>query len=714
VTAACAAAISAVKKTLKITIHGEFEAQKPYTPAMTKLTVHLLGEPRVSADGGPHIHLTTKKSLALLTYLACPAGVPRARDQLAGLLWGRSAQEQARNSLRQNLARLRKSLGLAKMAIVADSRNLELDVDVVETDVACFEALVREGDMVSLEAASALVRGEFAQGLYVNEDFFDEWLASERRRIAEVAVAALGRLLDEYERRGDSGKTAVTACKLLSFDPLRESAHQSLMRALAAQGRHESALQQYKQCRDLLRRELGIDPGDDTRVLHEEIARRRQIDRHVPHAPAVETTGLIRSLDANPLVGSSADSGLPPQLQGLDLSAPARPSIVILPFRNLTGDEENNHLAEGIRIDIQAALVKITGIFLIAAGSANAMRGQDAETASGALGVRYALKGSIRRAGSTLRISAELIDSEKGSAIWTETFDRLLDDGFEVQDEIIRKVVTALDVKLLRGEQAAVWHRTLKDRDALECFYKGVEEFFKLQKEPLFRARRFFQAVDKKQPAVCVGATWVAMCHWFDAFKAWGNNPASSLEKAGEWAAKAVSMEDADGQAHMVLSHVHLMNRRFDDALVVGREAVRLRPNCTNANGFFANVLHFCGEQKDAIEHVTWAIRYSPVYPPFFADVLALACLFDGSFDGAVAVATESLRLNPGGVTARLVLIAAHAEGGQFAEAREIGERLMVADPYFSVQQFAARQPYRRGKDLDVFVSHLHGAGLPS
>ena len=173
-------------------------------------------------------------------------------------------------------------------------------------------------------------------------------------------------------------------------------------------------------------------------------------------------------------------------------------------------------------------------------------------------------------------------------------------------------------------------------------------------------------------------------------------------------------MEDADGQAHMVLSYVHLIKRQFDDALIVGREAVRLRPNCTNANGFFGNVLHYCGEQNDAIEHVTWAIRYSPVYLPFFADVLALALLFDGSFDAAMVVAGESLRLNPAGVTPRLVLIAGRTEQAQFAAAREVGELLLAADPAFSVRRFAERQPYRDKADLDNFIARLNPAGLPA
>ena len=650
----------------------------------------------------------------MLIYLACPPGVPRSRDQLAGLLWSRSAQEQARSSLRQNLARLRKCLGSAKDVVSADAQQIALDPQLVETDAAKFEGLLSRSDGASLETAAELLRGEFASGLFVDEGPFEEWLTSERRRVAELAISALGRLLGHYEDREDFDKAAVVACKLLAVDPLQEGVHRSLMNALARQGRFESALQQYKLCRDLLRRDLAIDPSEETRALREAIARRREAHRHTPNAPGVKTDGLVRALADKPAKEPVAGSNFPPQLQGLDLTVPDRPSIVIIPFENLTGDAGNDHLAEGIRIDIQAALVKITGIFVIAAGSANAMRRRDAQSAGKALGVRYVLQGSVRKSGPNLRVSAELVDVSFGNAIWTETYDRRFDDGFEVQDEIIEDIITALDVKLLRGEQAAVWHKTLKERHALECFYKGVQEFFKLQKESLLRARKLFEAVDRKQPGVSIGATWVALCHWFDAFKGWVDDPAQSLALAGEWAEKAVGMEDADGQAHMVLSHVHLINRRFDDALIVGREAIALRPNCTNANGFFANVLHYCGEQSDAIEHVTWAIRYSPVYPPFFADVLAGALLFDGSFDAAVAVAGESLRLNPGGVTARLVLIAAYSQQGAVAQAREVGDGLLALDPTFSLRRFADRQPYKNTSDLLRFVSSLSAAGVPA
>ena len=679
---------------------------------MTTVQIQLLGEPRISIIGQSEIRLPTRKAQALLIYLASPPGVARSRDQLAGFLWSRNAEEQARTNLRQNLSRLRKALGDANQAVAADAHEIKLIPALVETDTSTFEGLARQSDAASWEAAAALLKGEYAAGFNIVEPNFEEWIASERRRVSDLAVGMLSRLLAHYEAAESHDDAATTAMKLLTMDALQEPAHQSLMRALANQGRFEAALQQYKICRDLLRKELDIDPSDEIRALNEEISRRRVTVRHVPYAPAVETEGLIRVIDGSAGNRKPVAPNMPPQLNGLNLSVPERPSIVILPFNNLTPEADQDHLAEGIRIDIQAALVKITGIFLIAAGSANAMRGHDAMAAGDALGVRYVLQGSIRRSGSQLRISAELIDVREGHAIWTETYDRLFTDGFDVQDEIIGNIVKSLDVKLLRGEQAAVWHKTLTNRDALESFYKGVGEFFKMQKDSMVRARQAFEAVDRMQPNISVGATWVALCHWFDAFKGWRSKPSTCLKMAGDWAEKAVSMDDPDGQAHMVQSHVHLMNRRVDDALIVGREAVQLRPNCTNANGFFANVLHFCGEQRDAIDHVTWAIRYSPVYPPFFADVLSQALLFNGDFDAAIAVAGESLRISPDGQTARLVMIAANWELGEYEQARQIGERVLASDSTFSIKRFSELQPYRNPVDLQNYVTKIKSAGL--
>jgi adenylate cyclase len=402
----------------------------------------------------------------------------------------------------------------------------------------------------------------------------------------------------------------------------------------------------------------------------------------------------------------------PARLKNIAPPLPERPSIVILPFRNLTGDDEQDYLGDGLRIDIQNALVKVSGLFLIAAGSAHAFRDNTAEVACRHLGVQYALEGSVRKSGNRVRIALDLTDRSSGHIVWAESFDRTLDNSFELMDEITGRVLTALNVKLVSGEPARVWHRTLKDLRSLETFYKGIFEFFKMTREALSDARRHFEVVARNHPEASIGSTWVALTHWYDFQRGWAESSEQSKELAREWAERAAAMEDADGQAHTVLSHVHLLNRDFDAALDAGRGAVMNRPNCTHANGFYANVLHYCGHQKDAIHHANLAIRYSPIHPPLFKDILALAHRAAGEQAEAIEAATDAISMNPNDLTARLVLASAYVNSGELDSAAKMVEEVGEIEPTFSLESFAKRQPYQDQDLLNQFVSDLIKAGF--
>ena len=143
------------------------------------------------------------------------------------------------------------------------------------------------------------------------------------------------------------------------------------------------------------------------------------------------------------------------------MQIPDRPSVIILPFRNLTGDDEHDCLCEGLRIDIQKALVKVSGLFLIAHGSANAVGDEEPRIACGITGVRYALHGSVRRAGENVRFAVDLTDSDSGEIVWADSIDGVLEDTFTLMDEVASRVLTAMNVKLVSGEPARVWHKIL-------------------------------------------------------------------------------------------------------------------------------------------------------------------------------------------------------------------------------------------------------------
>lgn len=429
-------------------------------------------------------------------------------------------------------------------------------------------------------------------------------------------------------------------------------------------------------------------------------------------------SGLERDLAESGLsiVEAANPSGVPsgiPQLQCGSPVQPREPSIVLLPFEALGSDTQASDLAEGLRIDIQNGLIKIARILLIAAGSANAFRGKAPEFAAASLGVRYVLHGVVQMEKKRARISLELVDTLSAHPIWAEQFNIKVTDTFEIQDDVTRKVIAALDVKLYSGEQARIWHQALTDPTAVRMFYRGVRLFFAMEREAMASARRAFEAVAEMRPESSIGATWVALSHWFDYLRRWSGSRDESRRLAKRWAETATWYDDVDGQAHTVLAHTRLMDREFDAAIEAGRQAIAIRPGCANANGFFGNVLHYCGQQAEAIAHIKKSIRLQPVYPPFLASMLATAYLAAGQVESALAVAKEALRLNPRDLQSRLVLLAANQLLGNRELARTFAREVLRLEPAFSVGAYSSDQPYRNPETIEPLAAAWLAADLP-
>jgi adenylate cyclase len=307
----------------------------------------------------------------------------------------------------------------------------------------------------------------------------------------------------------------------------------------------------------------------------------------------------------------------------------------------------------------------------------------------------------------------QLTDTVAGTVLWSERYDRVLDHDFALQDEITRRVVTALDVKLASGEQARVWRKCLTDPKALECFYRGIQAFFRMNAESMANARACFARVAELAPTSPLGPTWVALCFWFESSRGWAANSAHARDQAEIWAERAAAMEDADGQAHTVLGNVRLLQRRFDEALAIARDALAIRPGCTNANGFLANVLLYSGEPRMAATHAKRAIRYMPVYPPWFVEILAAAYRDAGMLDLAIMAAREVPRIAPAAMQGRLVLASALARTGWLAEARRVIREARILDANLTLGRWAASQPYRHADVLARIADDLRHAGVP-
>ena len=278
---------------------------------MARLSLTLLGGLQAKLDPGGTLVLPTRKSQALLAYLALPPGQAHPRDKLAALLWGGIRDESARLSLRQALFAVRKALADTG-ALRPDADTLALDAAAVTVDVAAFEQAIKEGTPDALERAAALYRGDLLAGLVVDEAPFEEWLLGERERLRELALEALTKLLAHHRKVGTSEAAVQTALRLLALDPLQEPVHRTLMRLYAEGGRRGAALRQYQQCVSVFARELGIEPEADTKSLYQEVLRQRPRKSPIEAAGgrddrrAIERGSVIAGAETN-LIGRAAE-----------------------------------------------------------------------------------------------------------------------------------------------------------------------------------------------------------------------------------------------------------------------------------------------------------------------------------------------------------------------------------------------------------------------
>jgi len=439
--------------------------------------------------------------------------------------------------------------------------------------------------------------------------------------------------------------------------------------------------------------------GDDGKSQHVIKTIPRRGFRFLPKSRTIETASSTTSV-AN---STTAD---------VQLRLPEKPSISLMPFDCLSDDVETQNLALGLRIDIQNALIKVSSLFITAIGSANAVARHAQNDAAEVLGVQYFLQGQVRRDGELVRLSVQLVDVVNNRIVWSDQYDRKFEETFRFLDELTSEILTSMNVQLVAGEAARVWHKTLSDLKSLEVFYSGLANFFKMTRESMNVAQRNFENIAHHHPDLSIGPTWVSLTYWYELQRGWATSPDNSHMLARQWAQKAIGFEENDGQAYTVLSHVCLLERDFDSALEAGAAAVRNRPSCTHANGFYANVLHYCGKQDQALKHIKLAIRHSPIHPTLFKLILAAVLRAKGALGEATAIAGDVLIINPEEIPALVLLAALMAELEDMEAANVYAGRISNIEPEFSVKAYLQRHPYRGQKMPRRFEELLQKAGL--
>lgn len=398
---------------------------------------------------------------------------------------------------------------------------------------------------------------------------------------------------------------------------------------------------------------------------------------------------------------------------------PDRPSIVVLPFLNLSGDPSQEYFVDGVVEDIIAAMSRMSSLLVIARNSSFTYKGRavDVKDVGRELGVRYVVEGSLRKSANRVRITGQLVDATTGMNLWSERFEGEVDDIFELQDKLAMDVVGAIAPQLERAEIERAKNKPAGSLDAYDYYLRAMAHLHHGTGSAVDAALPlFYNAIELDQeyaPAYAM-ASW---CYFWRKVNGGMGDRAQEIAEGICLARRAVELGKDHPVALARAGHAiaHLTGD-LDTGIALLDRARMLNPNLAAAWFLGGFLRTWRGDSDDAIAYFAQAMRLSPLDLETYRIQagIAAAHLFAGRFDEASAWAEKASRDLPSFLMAVAIIAASHALGGREAEARRAVQHLRRLDPTLRVGSLGDWLPIRRPQDMAVFAEGLRKAGLPA
>ena len=687
--------------------------------------LELLGGFRLISEDGTPIALPDRRARALLAFLAlAPSPVPR--HSLAELLSEEGDEHEQRITLRQAVYLARKAL--PDSAVSASGQgDLALDEGLVRADVRLFREAIARGDLASLAEAVDLYRGPFLAGEKSPSPAFEEWLRGRRNELLERAIEALLLLARSDEEAGRHDSALTRARRALELDPLREDGHRQVMRSLAAVGQRSAALRHYDVARRALAEELSVAPEAATEALRKAIAcgtdsspsdlgsagpwvGRRSAEPAAPadrralrDQPSVARLAwplafvLLLAVGGGLWWSMGAPARAPPAALGPDvpiITAP-RLSIVVLPFTDLRDDPGEDWFAEGMTVDLTTDLSRIDGSFVIASHTALTYKdrqGVDVREVGRELGVRYALEGSVGRAGERVHTNARLIDTASGAQLWAERFEGARDDLPALLNEVTSRIAATLRLELIEAEGRRVERDERSDPAAQDDAMRGWAILYRpYSRERRAEARGLFELAIAKDPNTV--SALVGLAH---VLQERSDRPVEDREHAIELLRRALDLEPNRALTHFVLGLVRRSQGRFQELVEALRTAITLDRNFARAYLQLGWTMTFMGRPDEAIMLAQHSLRLSPRDPNLYElwFVIGHSNSLLGHQDEAIANLERARAANPRLWYVHFNLAAAYGLAGRIVEAKHaLAEHLRLRPEFNSVAAMRAHLP---------------------
>jgi adenylate cyclase len=452
--------------------------------------------------------------------------------------------------------------------------------------------------------------------------------------------------------------------------------------------------------------------------------RERRIQRRYWRGGVLSLTGLVIAIGTIVLVQHLSlrpphthASIQPPQSPLLAL--PREPSIAVLPFVNLSGDPKQDYFSDGLTEYLIDDLSRLPGLFVIARNSTFVYKGKAVSVAQVGrdLGVRLVLEGSVLKAGNQVRISAELADAASGTNMWAVRLDRPLQDIFAMQDEVVTKIVTTINLMFQLRSHGVPAPSVGKfsipgNLDAFDYYLRGLEYQYSFTKQGNDKAGEMYERAIKLAPDYLEPYVSLGIAYWLSWGWGWNQQP-NTMDRVAELAQAAAAINDANPGVQMLLAVVDLSrNHQYAQAIAHAKRSIDLDPNYLAGYVWLAETLTHAGRGTDAVGWAEKATRLDPLNRSWYLLEVGQGYAVSGQYAQAAAALKEHLASYPNSLGARAVLAVSYVELGQEQEARAQVAEIRRISPQMSLGVLKERAALQDAAFANRFYSDLSQAGL--
>ena len=389
-------------------------------------------------------------------------------------------------------------------------------------------------------------------------------------------------------------------------------------------------------------------------------------------------------------------------------------SVAVLPFGNLSNDPDQEYFSDGLAEDIISKLIRSPWLFVIARNSSFRYRHPVAAPGEVAreLGARYVVTGTVRRSGNMVRVTAELVDGRGGETLWSQRYDRSLDDLFELQNEISTSIVSAIEPVYLRREEYLTSQLATPDMKHWELLMRARWHFWRTTREHVETARTHLLHALALKPDDPPSLSLLAFTHMSRVWAGWSTNAREDIVEANRLALRAVRQGDTDPFAHFTLGTALSFTGNIPQAIAELEYALTLYPQFAAAAGELGRLLAFAGRTDEAVEYVLQAADASPHDPhlSLWIRTRAIACFIDGNYTDAARYAQQATAKRSDWFFNYYLLAACLAAASDQPQALKALQQAQAFGPY-PMQALRVGHPFVDEKMLERFTGYLRQAG---